>query len=152
MPASSNPNSSVCFDMGCRIILVNRTWLMKKNSRQKISIMLVLLKVKSIGIFKYKLGKFALIVLYILGFGHDGTKIYMYIKCKLYLVKGLKANILIDNDILYIKGFLINFLSAFTLIQGCNIDIIINAKYHLQYLKQRVLANAAIFIPLKSKT
>lgn len=43
-------------------------------------------------------------------------KIYAYIKYKPYLDKGLKVNMPIDNNILYIKGFLINFSSVFAYI------------------------------------
>lgn len=82
------------------------------------------------GAFKYKSKEFMLTVYYILYFNHDETGVYICIKYKLYLIKALKANILIGNAIFYIKDFLINFVSAFAYIQSYNINIIINAKYY----------------------
>lgn len=110
--ASGDLDSSVCLDMGCRITLVNRVWLMKKSPIQKISAMPVSLKVRSICASKHKSREFALAVLYIPGFNHDGTKVYTCVKCKLHLVDSLKVNILIGNDIFCIKGFSINLVSV----------------------------------------
>lgn len=87
-------------------------------------------KVKGICAFKYKLKKFPFTTLYIPSFSYDETKVYIYIKCKLHLAKGLKANILIGNKIFDIENFSINLSSASTHIQSCSIDIIINAKYY----------------------
>lgn len=111
----------------------------------------ILLKVRDISTFKYKSEKFMHTVFYISDFSYNGTKVYICIKSKLYLVEALKTNILIGNNILYMKSFLINLLSIFAHIQSCNIDIIINTKQYTQYLKHRVLANVATFISLKSK-
>lgn len=92
-----------------------------------------------------------LTILYIVGFSCDGTEVYMCIKYKLHLIEGLKANILIGNNIFYIDGFLINFVSTFIYIQSCGVDIIINIKHHTQYLKRKILANVTTFILPKSK-
>lgn len=76
----------------------------------------VLLKVGNIGAFKHKLKKFAFIIFYILGSSHNKTEVYVGIKCELYLVKGVKANILIGNNIFCIKDFSINLLNVFVYI------------------------------------
>lgn len=89
--------------------------------------------------------------LYISGFSLGTLRIYAYIKCKLHLVNNLKANILIDNNILCIKSFLINFFNNFTYIQNYNVNIVISAKYYSKFLNYKFLVNAAIFILLQSK-
>lgn len=89
---------------------------MKKYPVQKISSIPILLKVRGISTFKHKSGEFALVTLYIAGFSRDGTDIYTCVKCKLYLVEGLKVNMLIGNNLLYTEGFSINLASTFTYI------------------------------------
>lgn len=84
-------------------------------------------------------------------FNYNKIKVYIYIQCKLYLIKGLKENMLISNDIFDTKNFSINFSNIFIYIKSCDINIVINAKYHAQYFKYKILANAIIFISLKSK-
>lgn len=110
--ASGNHNSSICLDTSCGVILVDRTWLIKKYLAQKISTILVSLKVSGISASKYKSREFTFTTLYILGINYDKIKVYICVKCKLYLVEGLKANILISNNILYTKDFSINLIGT----------------------------------------
>lgn len=124
---------------------------MKKHPEQRISAIPVPLKVRGIGASTHESKEFALTALYIPGLSREGTEVYACIKCELHLVKGLKANMLIGNDIFCTEGLSINLSSASAHIQSCGVDIIINAKYHAQYLKRRVLANAATFIRPKSE-
>lgn len=111
----------------------------------------VLLKVKNIGISKYKSGKFVLTAFYILNFNQVSFKVYVYIKCKLYLFESLKENILISNNILYNKSFFINLINCFVYISSRRLDIIISARYNSKLLKYKILANIITFILLKSK-
>lgn len=48
-------------------------------------------------------------ILFILGFNYDATKVFACIKYKLHLVESLKANILIGNKIFCTKRFSVNF-------------------------------------------
>lgn len=88
------------------------------------------LKVRDIGASKYKSKKFVLVLLYIASLSCKNSKVYTYIKYKLYFVKGLKANILIGNNMLYIISFLINFANISIYIQSYGDDIIVSTKYH----------------------
>lgn len=125
MPTLDDFNSIVYLNIECEIILVDKRWLVIKFSSQKISIMQLSLKVRSISAFKFKFDKFALIVLYILGFYQKNSEVYTSIKYKLYLVENLKTNMLIDNNVFDSKSFLINFTnaSAYILEYRINIEI-----------------------------
>ena len=151
LPAVSNPDTSVCLDTGCGVSLVDKTWLAKKHPFQKISTMPVPLKVKGIGTSRYESNKFAFTTLYILGLDQEGSEVYAYIKCKLYLVEDLKANMLIGNNIFCTEGFTINLASAFAHILSCEVTIVINARNHLQFLRGNVLTDATTFTSPKSE-
>lgn len=110
--AVGNFNSLVCLDTESGVTLVDKIWLAKKPFSQKISIMPMSLKVKGITTFKHKSDEFTLAVLYILSLDWGGSEVYVCIKYKLHLIKGLKANILIDNDIFCTEGLLINLANA----------------------------------------
>lgn len=90
-------------------------------------------------------------IIYIPSLNYENLEVYIYIKCKLYLFNGLKANILIINNIFYTKDFLINFADNFMYIQSYDMNNIINTKYYSLYLKCKVLANVTTFISTKSK-
>ncbi len=67
LPAISDPDTSVCLDTGCRVSLVDKTWLAKKHPSPKISTMPVPLKVRGIGASRHESEEFALTALYIPG-------------------------------------------------------------------------------------
>ena len=151
LPAISDPDTSVCLDTGCGVSLVDKTWLAKKHPSQKISTMPVPLKVRGIGASRHESNEFALTALYIPGLDREGSEVYACIKCELHLVEGLKANMLIGNNILCTEGFTINLASASAHILSCGVTIVINARNHSQFLRRNVLADATTFIPPKSE-
>ena len=113
------PNTLVYLDIGCGVSLVDKTWLARKRVSQKISTMPVPLKVRGIGASRHESEEFVLTALYISGFDQRGTEVYTYVKCKLYLIEALKANMLIENNVLCTEGFIINFASASAHILSC---------------------------------
>lgn len=131
LPDIGNPNTLVCLDTGCGISLVDKTWLTKKHLSQKIRNMPVPLRVRGINASKYKLRKFPLTAFYIPGFDRGSSEIYAFIQYKLYLVKGLKANMLIGNNVLCTESFTINLISDSAHILTCGMTIVINARNHL---------------------
>lgn len=113
--------------------------------------MLVPLKVRGIGASRHKLEKFVLTALYIPGLDQRSTEVYACVKCKLHLVEGLKANILIGNNIFCTKSYTIKLASGFAHILSCRVTIVVSARSHSQFLKRNVLANATTFILTKSE-
>ena len=109
------------------------------------------LKVKGIGTSRHKSEEFALTVFNIPGLDREGSEVYACIKYELHLVEGLKRNILIGNNILCIEGFTINLARSSAHILSYGVAIVINARNHLQFLRQNILANATKFILLKSE-
>ena len=104
------------------------------------------LKVRGIGASKHESGHFALTMLYIPGTNEKGHEVYASITCELHLVDGLKANILVENDVLYTEGFAINLYNSSALIHSCGVRIDINARQHSEFLRHRALVSASIII------
>ena len=150
-PSLIDTNSAVCLDTGCGVTLVDRTWLARKLSSQKISAMLVLLKIRDIDASKQKAGNFALTTIYLPSIDKKSREVYVSINCKLHLVDGLKANMLMGNNVLCIEGFAINLSTSSTLIHSCGMKIDIDARQHSNFLKERALASAPIIMPSQSE-
>lgn len=151
-PAIKNPNVLLYLNTSYGVTLVDKVWRTKKLSFQKINIMPIPLKVKGISTSQYESKEFALIAIYISGLDQNCSEVYTCIKCKLYLVEKLKANMLNGNNVFCIEGFLINFTNASAHIPSCGVDISINVRDRSEFLKQKILAHTTIFIPPKSKT
>lgn len=111
----------------------------------------VLLKVRGIGASKHESGDLALTTIYIPGFDGNGREVYASITCELHLVDGLKANMLVGNDVLCTEGFAINLSSSSALIHSCGVSIDINARQHSKFLRHRALASASTIIPPRSE-
>lgn len=107
-PIKHNSYSLVCLNTGYEVTLVNRIQLLKNALNQKINVMPVLLKVRGIGIPKNELKMFSLAILYFPSFDQLKVEIYICIRYKLPLIHRLKANMIINNDVLGIENFLIN--------------------------------------------
>lgn len=90
--------------------------------------MLNFLKVRDIWALKYKSAQFTALSLYFPGENKAGQQMYAPMRCKLYLVDGLQANILVENNILSLKGFVINFNKNCALISSCKVTIPINTR------------------------
>lgn len=131
---------------------MDRVWLAKKLSLQKINIIAVPLKVRGIGSSKHKLEEFVLITIYIPGLDQESTEIYAFINFKLHPIDGWKANILVDNDVLYTKSFAINFFNASIYIHNCGIKIGINTKHQSEFLKRKILINDSTFVSPQLET
>lgn len=105
------------------------------------------LKVKNIGISKYKSENFALTTIYISGIDEKNREVYLSITCKLHLVDRLKANKLVSNNMLYIEGFAINLSIFFeTLIHSCSVKININARQHSKFLRWKTLISSLTIV------
>lgn len=124
----TNPDSFVYLDKGYGVTLVDKTWLAKKPSSQKISVMLVFLKIKGIVTLKHELKDIVFTTIYILNINKESREVYISINYKLHLLDRLRANILVDNDMFCIESFAINFSTSSTLIHSCNMKININIR------------------------
>ena len=151
LPSLTDPNGLIFLDIGYGVTLVDRVWLAKKLSSQKISAIPELLKVKGIKALKHKSGNFTFITIYIPGIDKKSRDVYASISCKLHLVDRLKINMLMGNNLLCTEGFAINLSTFFTLIQSCDVKIDINARQHSKFLRQKVLANGPTLVPPQSK-
>lgn len=109
----------------------------------------ILLKVKGIGASRHKLEEFVLTTLYISGLDQRNTDVYACVKCKLHLIEGLKANMLIRKNFFYIEGFIINLASTSANILSYGMTIVVSARNHSQFLKRNVLANTTTFVSAK---
>lgn len=105
------------------------------------------LKVRDIGATKHESGDVALATIYILGIDEKGREVYASISCELYLVDGLKANMLVSNDMLCTKSFAINLSTPFALIYSCGVKIDINTRQYSKFLRHKALTSTPTIVP-----
>lgn len=85
------------------------------------------LKVKGIETSRHKSAQFAELSLLLPEENNHERNVYAFIRCKLYLVEGLKANILFGNNILALESFVFNVGLDHALVGSCRVKITIRA-------------------------
>lgn len=90
--------------------------------------MSISLKVRRIGTSKYDSAEFAILSLYFPDTHNAGQLVYALLKCKIYFIEGLQANLLVYNNILSLERIVINIGKKSILIRSCRVTIAINAK------------------------
>lgn len=103
--------------------------------------MSTLLKVRGIGASKHKSGKFATLLLYFLGKNNVGQLVYTSLTCEIYLVKDPKANLVIGNNIMFLKSFVIDIRGKNAFIKSCGVTITIDTRQREQFLTKKQLAS-----------
>lgn len=90
--------------------------------------MSILLKVRGIRALDYKSRKFATLSLYFLSKNSTEQLIYACLIYKIYLVKDLRANLLIRNNIISLEESIIDVKGKSALIESYKVTVSINAK------------------------
>ena len=152
LPLKTNPSATACLDTGCGVTLVDKDWLLRQLPHQKIKEMSIPLKIRGIGTSKHESAQFAEVALFLPGESNKGQRVYASIRCELHLVEGLRANILIGNNILAPESFVLNVGLGHALVGSCGVKIAIRAKQRGQFLKKRLLAEKNRVIPPRSET
>ena len=131
--------------------LIDKDWLLHQLPDQKIKEMSTPLKVRGRGTSKHKSAQFAEVSLFLQGESNEGQKVYTSIRCELHMVKGLRANILIGNNILAQKGFVLNVGLGHALVRNYEVKITVRARQRGQFLRKRLLTVKDEVIPPRSE-
>ncbi len=98
-------------------------------------------KVRRIKASKHKLKEFAALSLYFPGKNNAGQLVYVSLTYEIHLIKDLKANLLIGNDIIFPEDFVIDVRGRSVLIKSCGVTISIVARQRGQFLTKKLLAS-----------
>lgn len=128
LPLNSNLKSIAYLDIKYGIILVDKTWLSKHLPMYKINIILTFFKIGKIRASKYKLGEFLTFLLYFPDKNNAGQLVYAFLTCEIHSVEGLRANLLIINNIISPEGFVIDVKRKSVLIKSYWVTVPIDVR------------------------
>lgn len=97
------------------------------------------MKVKRIKVSRYNSAQFAKLSHFLLGKNNERWKVYASIRYKLHLAKGLRANILISNNLLASESFVFHLGLGYAIVDSCGVNITIRARQRGQFLRRRLL-------------
>lgn len=110
------------------------------------------LNVGEIQTSKHKSAQFATLSLYFSDKNKIGHQVYASTKCKLYLLIGFRANIMVGNNILFLEDFVININKNCAFTESCGATIPINVRQRDKFFTITFLASNNNLVPPSSKT
>jgi hypothetical protein len=139
----------VCLNTDTEASLTNRSFVLKRLSKAHIHLMTSFLTIRDIESNIHEIKKYVNFSIYLL-IKDDSNKMTK-IHRKMHLIESLKANMLIDNDILESKEFIINVQEKKTIIRNCQ-NLIIDVKIHQResFVRRNVVSQFAIVISSES--
>lgn len=129
----------VCLNTGCSLILVDRAWLFQQTLNTAIRRMALLFTVRGIGTDKHATADYAILNIIIPGLDHENKPVEAVITRKAYIVKGLKAKMLIGVNVMGPKKINISMTKKTAYLGFCNVDILIFTKPHARNPVSRVI-------------
>lgn len=109
------------------------------------------LKVRDIGASKHESLEFAALSLYFPGKNAVGNLVYAALRCEIHLVEGLRANLLVSNDIMSPEAMVIDLGKKTAVMGACGVSIDVNARQRGQFLARKLLTNQDSVIPPRSE-
>lgn len=109
--------------------------------------MVTLLKIRDIRFSRHELDKFISMFLYFPGINSTNRPAYTHFYKKFHIVEVLKANLLVNNDILAIKRVIIDLANKSAIILNCQMIIFITAKPRGQPVQRKMLVDRSLIIP-----
>ena len=144
--------TSLCYlDKGCGVILVDRTWLFEKAPTEKILKMATPLKVRDIGASRHESDEFVSMSLYFPGVNSADRPAYAHVHRELHLADGLKANLLVGNNILATERVIIDLANKSAMISSCQVTISVPARPRGRPVQRKVLVDRSLTIPPESE-
>lgn len=128
IPLHTDVTSLCCLDTGCSVILVDLAWLFKKAPTEKILKIATPLKVRGIGASRHESDEFVSMSLYFSGVNSANRPAYAHVHKELHLVNGLKANLLVGNNILAAERVIIDLANKSAMISSCQMTISVAAR------------------------
>ena len=90
--------------------------------------------------------------LYFPGIDSTNRPAYAQIHRELYIVKGLKENLLVGNNILVMERVIINLANKSAMILSCQVTISVAARPRVYPVQRKVLVDKSLTIPPESET
>jgi len=110
--------------------------------------MVSLFTVRDIGINKHVTTDYAILNIVMLGLNHEGRFVKAVITKEIYIVKGLKAKMLIEVDVIGPKKININMTKKTVYVGFCDIDVPVFTKSYARNLVSRIIyIKSTVFIP-----
>ena len=148
---SNTKFSSECLNTKTEIILIDINFFKTQCKNISIRIMIFFIIVRNSNVNKHSTNKYVIIFMYFSNIDKNENSVKTLIIREIHLIENLKANVLIDNDVLNFEKFDIFISTSSAYIENCNVIIFISVNNRLNSKTISIHAIKTIIISSKSK-
>ncbi len=120
--------AQICLDTECSVILTNRIFIKNHEAHYIIRRMITSLNVRELNINKHEIWEYIIAIIYFSEKIKQEKLIRKVIRREMHLIDDLKANMLIDNDILEFEDIFIDDVNNKATIVNCDMIILIEIR------------------------
>lgn len=140
-----------CADTGTGVTLADKSWMLRQIPDLEIKKMSSSLRVKGLGSSMHNTDEYVLVPMYLPAKKEDGVKVLCCIRREIHLVKDLKANMLMGNDILGPERIILDMGKGNAFIGSCGSTIEISTRQREgPYTKRVVQARNSLTVAPRS--
>ena len=101
---------------------------------RKITIFII---IRNLNTIQHEILKYVVLLYYISEIDKNDKSVTIFIEKKFHLIKNLKVNMLIDNNIIILKNIVIDTQKQQTNIRNCDVIASLKIKFKIVYVQQR---------------
>ena len=121
------------------IILSNENFVKRQKFDVIIRKMTFFIIVRDLNITQHENFRYVILFIYLFDITNDDVFVKIFIEKKVHLMKNLKVNILIENDIIVSKKILVNIINRITNIRNCDVIVSLNVRFKAIHAQQRFI-------------
>ena len=141
----NDEQKNVTINIDANIILTNENFIRRQKFDVVVRKMIFSIIVRNLNTIQHENSNYVILFMYLLNIKIDAsTKIF--IEKKIYFVKNLKINMLIDNDIIVFENIVTNVDKQKITIRNCDITIFMKIRFRIIHVQQRSIHVKKIII------
>jgi hypothetical protein len=131
--------TQICLDTDCNVILTNKIFIKNHEAHYIIRRMITSLNVRKLNTNKHEIWEYIIVIIYFLEKINQEKFVREVIRQEVHSVDNLKANMLIDNDILESEDIFIDDVNNKAIIFSCNMIISIEIRIFFKNMITNIL-------------
>ena len=142
----NNDSIFFCLNIDADITLSNEVFFQKQFRNVSVRIMTISITVRDLEVNKYQIDKYAVVLMYFEDKNKSDDVVKTIIIREVHLIKDLKANLLIENDILKFELIDISTSINTAYIENCEVTILItiNIRFKSQHMSVHALKTTTV--------
>ena len=134
----NDEEKNIVIDIDVDITLENEDFIRRQKSDVVIRKMISFIIVRDFDTIQHESSRYVILLIYFTDTKND-IFVKAFIEKEIHLIKNLKVNMLVDNDIIASKDIFVNTINRIANIRSCEIDVFLKIRFRAAHAQQRFI-------------